>query len=226
MQKYFRSVQDVQIQRSGNGLTAVCKIDNLPPGEYVAFAFHDCNSNGKVDSNFVGMPVEPIGFSNGVRPQLFPIPKTPTWKSAAFSVQPGENRIRLSVRKFKQPANNQRRVRSECECGLGVLVGGNSDKDSRSVGQHRIPNVQLILRHNERRGGPVHRSFGVEATSRCADRHSSLTTRSKEPLEYDQIKCADGGSGAVATSDACPGVIRRFRTSHASVLQNQPAWES
>ena len=100
VQKYFRSVQDVQIQRSGNGLTAVCKIDNLQPGEYVAFAFHDCNSNGKVDSNFVGMPVEPIGFSRDVRPQLFPIPKTPTWKSAAFSVQPGENRIRMFVQKF------------------------------------------------------------------------------------------------------------------------------
>ncbi len=98
--KYLRSVHDVQIQQSGNDLTAACKIDNLQPGEYVAFAFHDCNSNGKVDSNFVGMPVEPIGFSNGVRPQLFPIPKTPTWKSCAFSVQPGENRIRLSVRKF------------------------------------------------------------------------------------------------------------------------------
>ena len=100
VQKYFRSVQDVQIQRSGNDLTAACKIDNLPPGEYVAFAFHDCNSNGKVDSNFVGMPVEPIGFSKDVRPQLLPIPKTPTWKSAAFSVQPGENRIRIVVRKF------------------------------------------------------------------------------------------------------------------------------
>ncbi len=100
VQKYLRSVQDVQIQQSGNDLIAVCKIDNLQPGEYVAFAFHDCNSNGKVDSNFVGMPVEPIGFSKDVRPQLFPIPKTPTWKSAAFSVQPGVNRIRILVRKF------------------------------------------------------------------------------------------------------------------------------
>ncbi len=100
VQKYLRSVQDVQIQRSGNDLTAVCKIGNLPPGEYCAFAFHDGNSNGKVDSNFVGMPVEPIGFSNGVRPQLLPIPTTPTWKSCAFSVQPGENRIRIVVQKF------------------------------------------------------------------------------------------------------------------------------
>jgi uncharacterized protein (DUF2141 family) len=99
-QKYLRSVQDVQIQRSGNDLTAVCKIDNLQPGEYVAFAFHDCNSNGKVDSNLIGMPVEPIAFSNGLRPQLFPIPKTPSWKACAFSVKPGENRIRLVVQKF------------------------------------------------------------------------------------------------------------------------------
>ena len=100
-QKYLRSVRDVQIQQSGNDLIAVCKIDNLPPGEYAAFAFDDCYSIGKVDSNLIGMPTVPIAFSNGVRPQLFRIPKTPTWKACAFGrFKPGENRIRLFVQKF------------------------------------------------------------------------------------------------------------------------------
>lgn len=97
VQKYFRSLQDVQIKRVGDSLAAVCRIDNLKPGEYSAFIFQDRNRNGKVDSNLIGVPVEPFGFSNDVRPQMFPIPNVPSWKSTAFTVKPGENRIRIQV---------------------------------------------------------------------------------------------------------------------------------
>ncbi len=96
-QQFLHSVQDVPIQRAGDGLIAVSKIENLQPGEYVAIAFHDRNQNGKIDSNFLGVPTEPFGFSNDVRPQMLPIPKTPTWRATAFVVQPGENRICFKV---------------------------------------------------------------------------------------------------------------------------------
>jgi uncharacterized protein (DUF2141 family) len=96
-QQFFRSVQDVSIQRAGNGLIAVCKIENLQPREYAAIAFHDRNQNGKIDSNFLGIPTEPFGFSNDIRPQMLPIPRTPTWRATAFVVQPGDNRIRFKV---------------------------------------------------------------------------------------------------------------------------------
>ena len=97
LEKYFRSLVDAPIQVAGNKLSAKCKIENLQPGEYAAFAFHDGNGNGKVDSNLVGVPTEGFGFSNDIRPQVFPIPKHPTWKEVRFVVQPGENSIRIHV---------------------------------------------------------------------------------------------------------------------------------
>ena len=97
VEKYFRSLAEVPIQVAGNSLLATGKIENLQPARYAAFAFHDRNGNGKVDSNFVGVPTEGFGFSNDIRPQIFPIPKHPAWKEVSFVVQPGENRIRIHV---------------------------------------------------------------------------------------------------------------------------------
>ena len=96
--KYFRYLQDAQIVRVGKDMVATFKVDKLNPGDYVALSFHDKNRNGKVDSNFLGVPVEPFGFSNDVRPQMLPIPKSPTWKATAFTVKAGENRIRMHVK--------------------------------------------------------------------------------------------------------------------------------
>ncbi len=76
--KYFRYLQDAQIVRVGEDMVAKFKVDKLNPGDYVALTFHDKNRNGKLDSNFLGVPVEPFGFSNDVRPQMLPIPKSPT----------------------------------------------------------------------------------------------------------------------------------------------------
>ncbi|MFZ6708320.1 DUF2141 domain-containing protein [Undibacterium sp. TC9W] len=39
-------------------------IAGLPAGDYALSVFQDENSNGKLDSNPLGMPVEPYGFSN------------------------------------------------------------------------------------------------------------------------------------------------------------------
>ena len=37
---------------------------DLQPGEYVFSIFQDRNGNGKLDMNFLGMPLEPFGLSN------------------------------------------------------------------------------------------------------------------------------------------------------------------
>jgi uncharacterized protein (DUF2141 family) len=39
-------------------------VKNLNPGKYAIRYFHDENLNGKMDTNFVGMPTEGYGFSN------------------------------------------------------------------------------------------------------------------------------------------------------------------
>ena len=38
--------------------------EGLPPGPYAVLAFHDLNGNGILDVNFLGIPREPLGFSN------------------------------------------------------------------------------------------------------------------------------------------------------------------
>ncbi len=40
-----------------------CKL-TLAAGEYVLSIFHDTNSNGVLDSNLIGIPKEPFGFTN------------------------------------------------------------------------------------------------------------------------------------------------------------------
>lgn len=42
-------------------------IDNLPAGPYGISILHDANSNGKMDSNVIGIPTEGFGFSNNAK---------------------------------------------------------------------------------------------------------------------------------------------------------------
>ena len=43
--------------------SVLCTLD-LAPGEYAFCVYHDVNSNGELDTNLVGIPKEPFGFSN------------------------------------------------------------------------------------------------------------------------------------------------------------------
>lgn len=44
----------------------------LPVGEYAVAVYHDNNDNGKMDTNFIGIPNEPSGMSNGHVPKFGP----------------------------------------------------------------------------------------------------------------------------------------------------------
>jgi hypothetical protein len=37
---------------------------NLKPGLYAVFAYHDANDNSRLDTNFMGLPTEGVGYSN------------------------------------------------------------------------------------------------------------------------------------------------------------------
>lgn len=65
----------------------------LPAGDYAAVVFHDQDGNGDLARNFLGLPKEPAGLSNNVRPRFGP----PRFKAALFTVGAGvaEQRIRL-----------------------------------------------------------------------------------------------------------------------------------
>ena len=55
---------------------------NLPAGEYAVSVIHDLNSNGKLDSNLIGIPAEPYGFSNDASGNFGP----PTFDQAKFKL--------------------------------------------------------------------------------------------------------------------------------------------
>ena len=66
------------------------KLHDLPEGALALSVFHDVNGNGKLDSNAMGMPKEPYGFSNNAAGVFGP----PKFEKAQFEVKAG---ARISV---------------------------------------------------------------------------------------------------------------------------------
>jgi len=58
------------------------KISDLPKGEYAVAIFHDENGNDKLDTNWLGIPIESIAFSNAKLRTFGP----PSYEDCAFSL--------------------------------------------------------------------------------------------------------------------------------------------
>jgi len=48
-------------------------VDGVPPGDVAVVVYVDENNNGYLDKNFIGIPKEPLGISNGYRPKGPPV---------------------------------------------------------------------------------------------------------------------------------------------------------
>ena len=59
---------------------------DVAPGDYAVSVFHDENSNGKLDRNFMGMPKEGVGKSNDAAGHFGP----PKYDDARFSYKGGQ----------------------------------------------------------------------------------------------------------------------------------------
>lgn len=57
--------------------------EDLPEGIYAVSIFHDENDNGKMDTNFFGIPTEDYGCSNNARGVMGP----PKWQDAKFELK-------------------------------------------------------------------------------------------------------------------------------------------
>jgi uncharacterized protein (DUF2141 family) len=62
------------------GATVVFR--DVTPGEYGVAVFHDLNGNGRMDANPMGIPIEPIAFSNNAQGHMGP----PAFDAARFAV--------------------------------------------------------------------------------------------------------------------------------------------
>lgn len=61
---------------------AIVVFENIPEGTYAISSFHDENDNKKMDTNFFGIPKEPIGISNNAKGFMGP----PKFKDAKFQL--------------------------------------------------------------------------------------------------------------------------------------------
>jgi len=87
---FFRADDSVPVR----GGAARVVFDGVPHGTYAVKVFHDENSNGELDTNFVGYPSEGFGFSNDAMGKFGP----PSFEQAAFAVDAGEHRIEITAR--------------------------------------------------------------------------------------------------------------------------------
>ena len=60
---------------------ARCNFEDIPPGTHALAVIHDENSDGKLNTNLLGIPTEGYGFSNDAKGLLGP----PTFLAASFS---------------------------------------------------------------------------------------------------------------------------------------------
>jgi uncharacterized protein (DUF2141 family) len=68
---------------------------NIPPGIYAIGIFHDENDNGKLDTNFLGVPREGFGFSNN--PTFL---RKPTFKESSFEITEPAAQVTVRLRYF------------------------------------------------------------------------------------------------------------------------------
>ncbi len=77
----FEGVYKSDSTRAVAGNTRI-RIQDLPSGEYALAVFHDKNGNNILDTNWLGIPKEPFGFSNAKMKTFGP----PSFRECSFSL--------------------------------------------------------------------------------------------------------------------------------------------
>ena len=74
--RFATNIMIIKIRKS----QARCDFEDIPPGKYAMAVVHDENMNGKLDANWIGIPVEGYGFSNDAKALL----GAPSFSDASF----------------------------------------------------------------------------------------------------------------------------------------------
>lgn len=86
------SIRHTKRKASTESITVVFR--DLPPGRYAVGAYHDENSNHRLDTNFIGYPVEGYALSNGIRAVV----SRPRFVDAAFIVGDESKSVSIHIR--------------------------------------------------------------------------------------------------------------------------------
>lgn len=71
------------VRQEVKGNTVEIILQDMPKGNYAVSLYHDENNDKKCNTNILGVPTEPYGFSNGFRRRLF----KPSFEDCKVEVQ-------------------------------------------------------------------------------------------------------------------------------------------
>lgn len=74
--RYATNIMVIKIRKT----QARCDFEDIPPGTYALAVIHDENMDGKLDTNWLGVPTEGYGFSNDAKASL----GAPSFSAASF----------------------------------------------------------------------------------------------------------------------------------------------
>lgn len=92
----FPKQSEKALARATSGIAqkqAVCEFSGIAPGTYAISVFHDENSNGKLDTKFMGIPREGVGASNNAKGHFGP----PKFEAAAFPFTGGRLELKITI---------------------------------------------------------------------------------------------------------------------------------
>jgi uncharacterized protein (DUF2141 family) len=92
----FPKQSEKALARVSSGIAqkqAVCEFSGIAPGTYAISVFHDENSNGKLDTKFMGIPREGVGASNNAKGHFGP----PKFEVAAFPFTGGRFELKITI---------------------------------------------------------------------------------------------------------------------------------
>lgn len=93
----FPKKADRAVAHAKSGISArhaTCEFEGVPSGTYAVSVFHDENSNGKLDTNFMGIPREGVGASNNAKGRFGP----PKFSAAAFRHSAKRTNLKISMK--------------------------------------------------------------------------------------------------------------------------------
>jgi len=100
------------------GTTVIYTFKDIPSGVYAVAIYHDSNSNGKLDKNFLGIPKENYAFSNNASGTFGP----PDFKDAAFILEDSKTIMNLkhTDQSYRKLTNGRQLI---LNIGASVLSG-------------------------------------------------------------------------------------------------------
>lgn len=80
-----------------SGTTENVVFEHLPYGSYAVSIMHDENNNGKLDTNFIGIPKEGVGVSNNPKIGM----GGPKFNDSVFTLDTKELEVTVAMKYFK-----------------------------------------------------------------------------------------------------------------------------